>query len=273
MDVVRGNFAWDSATGRPVGPAAGGPKQYLDPEIAGEGTKVIMSDGTTVSYNPPPVNAAMFDYSKIKSIQHYFNRTDFHWFPIWLFHPELPDVIAKDAKDAFENYGVSLIEKSRDELAQYGGGKYRWKYEDWSKWRTTPYHQPKFDPHNPGTGKTYIPRAPDPTIASHDLIARVVAAMQGGQNEFLEKLLSAMAAASQGPAPKPAEPEKPLRGVLQAGFDGDERGIWEAQAKDMGLKVDGRWSLDRLKKEVSAAITKLGSEEELPPAFVGPDTA
>ena len=35
-------------------PKRNGSIEYLDPEIAGHGTKVLLSDGSEGTYNPPP---------------------------------------------------------------------------------------------------------------------------------------------------------------------------------------------------------------------------
>ena len=47
----------------------------LDPEIAGEGQKILSSEGEQLSWSPPPVRPAVPDMSQIKRLQRYFNRT------------------------------------------------------------------------------------------------------------------------------------------------------------------------------------------------------
>jgi hypothetical protein len=265
MDVTQGDFRFDVRSGKVTSSVA--KNGYLDPVIANEGTRVILSDGSEISFNPPPVKPVIPDWSEYKSIRHYFTRTDYHFFPTWLYHPTEEPVIAQNAQEAFEKYGVHLLERTDDEQAQFGGGKYRWLFD--RQWRTTPYDKKaKFDALNPGANKNYVPTAPNPQIAQHALIEQVVAAMSSGQNEFLKNLLTAMGIV---PANHTSQQEVSAAPALNASPVDDERVVWEAQAKELGLKVDGRWSLDRLKKEVTAAFDKRADAER---AFIqSPETA
>lgn len=137
-DVVRGDFAFDVGSGTAV--AAGvmqGKPQYLDPEISGEGSKVLLSSGKEISYSAPPQDLPMPRWENIEHLKKYFGRREHVIFPCWLYHPVLPAVVAKDARVAFEQYGVRLHESTDEERAMYGAGKYRWAFT--TEWRTVPY--------------------------------------------------------------------------------------------------------------------------------------
>jgi hypothetical protein len=249
--ISQGNFGYDIATGQATG-VAQGRRQYLDPEIANEGTKVIMSDGSTITYNTPPPQAAIFDYSKVKGLAKYFNRTDFHFFPTWVYHPDGREAIAKDAQECGDKYGIFLVKRSAEEKAKFGGGDYRWEFSDTTEWRPARFGPKKFDPENPDTGKIYVPRAPDPKIANHELIERVVAAMQGGQNDFLLKLLSAMQNTASNAAPVPEEVKEPEASAVELGSQKSAKEHWQAVAEEAGIEIDKRWGIDRIKTEIAA---------------------
>jgi hypothetical protein len=262
---------------------------YLDPEIAGEGTKVILSDGEQITWNEPPPKPVMPDWSGIKSLKRYFNRTGFQVWPAWLYHPTEPARLVKNAQEAGE-LGVCYREATNDERARYGL-KTVWDWQDDSQWRPNPYGTPKFDPKNPGQGKTYVAAVPNPSIAQNDLLrelvplvtAAVVAAVKGGggpamaagidaslQEEFLRFVAWKKSSETIGDALKEdiaASPDGekaasdagslplPANGVaanaLSAG--NGERTALEAQARAKGLRIDGRWSLDKLKAELAKA--------------------
>lgn len=260
MDVVQGDFRWDSSTGKVVSPV--GKKTYLDPEIAGEGTKVIMSDGKTVTYTPPAVKPTIPDWSTFKSIQHYFNRKDFYFFPCWLYHADGRSVIAETAQDAGEKYGVWLKKRTKEEQMQFGGGEYRWEFAEGSEWRPQPQATPKFDPANIGQGKNYMPKPPDPKIAQNELLADLIPTVTAA-------VITAMKASGQGASPANVDQnewneflafkawkqsQKVVEAVVQQEPQEDEQSLWEAKAAEAGIKIDRRWSLDRLRKEVMSAL-------------------
>lgn len=264
MDITQGNFTFDVRTGQVTGVVGG--RQYLDPEIAGEGTKVIHSDGSTVTFNPPPVQAAIFDYSKVKSLQKYFNRTDFQFFPTWVYHPDGRSEIAKNAEECATKYGIRLLKRTDEEKAKYGGGDYRWEFHENSEWRPVPFGPKKFDPDNPDTGKIFVPKAPDPKIAQHELIAQVVQAMQGGQNDFLLKLLSAMQASGATQA-MPAEPKTAILEdqLPPLGSQKSAKEHWQEVAEAEGVKIDKRWSIDKIKSAIVKARGDDASQRALAP--------
>ena len=268
MDVVSGNFAFDVKTGQVQGGAS---RQYLDPSISGEGTKVIMSDGQVVTYNPPPPQPVIPDHSKVKHLQKYYNRTDHNYFPMWLYHPSEPAVIAKSAQEAGEVYGVEWVETTEDERREYGLGSHRWKCS--RGWQQKPFPKDiKFDPNNPVHGKNYIaaPAKPiDPTIAQNAMVEQLVTSLQSGNRDLLMQLAAIFAQAVGGSAPvlrdAAADLQTPVpaealssghRAAMEAIKDDGERAQWESIAREANIKVDGRWSLKKLREYVTAELEK-----------------
>ena len=245
----------------------------LDPEIAGEGVKVIMSDGETVTYTPQPPKPVMPDWSGIKSIRHYFNRTDFKVWPAWLYHPTEEARIVKNEHEAAE-LGVCYRAATIEEKGRYGLS-HVWDWTEDSLWRPKPYPSGarKYDPRKPEAGKEYIATPQSAMSANRELLntvlpevtAAVVAALkQGGSvapdninakdwDQFLE--FQAWKKTQEAADALLAE-EAPQESVLTAGTETsaeDELAHWEAEAIRKGLKIDGRWSLERLKTEVQKA--------------------
>jgi hypothetical protein len=257
---------------------------YLDPEIAGEGQKVILSDGDQVSWSPPPAKPVMPDMSQIKAIQRYFNRTGHAVWPAWLYHPTEEPRLVKNANEAAE-LGVCYRQATMDEKGRYGRD-HVWDWKDDSQWRPTPHGVVKFDPKKPGTGKTYIPEAPNPVHAQNDLLAMLVPAVAAAVASSLkatgpgapanidpndwdaflkfqawQKANQVVQEVAKAPAPdaSDAHPD-PAGAVLNAlqeaageGAETDERESWLAEAERKGLKVDKRWSTERIKAEVLKA--------------------
>ena len=246
---------------------------YLDPEIANEGSKVILQDGEVVSFNPPPPKPVMPDWSQIKSIRHYFNRTNLKQFPAWLYHPTEGARIVKDEFEAAE-LGVCYREATTDEKGRYGQ-THVWDWKDDSKWRPKPYPENlKFNPNKMQQGKIYVPTPQEPRAANRELLetvlpevtAAVVAALrsQGSVNpdkidpkqweEFIafqawKKTQEAIDDVVNNPGG-----DLPLQGnALSLSKDDEEYNQLVADATAKGIKVDKRWSLGRLKEEMQKA--------------------
>ena len=251
---------------------------YLDPEIAGEGVKVIHSDGEQVNWTPPPVRPVMPDWSQIKSIQKYFNRSGYQTWPSWLYHPTEAPRIVKNAEEAGE-LGVCYREATDDERAKYGK-KTVWDWADDSKWRPTPYERDlKFDPTKLGQGKTYIPTAPNPRVAQHELVealipqvaAAVAQALKATgpsapahidpkqwdaflQFQAFQKTAETVdALKEESDASLASAHTNALSAVYSEDDDADERSLWIDEAKRLNVKIDGRWSLERIKEAVEKA--------------------
>lgn len=149
---------------------------YLDPEIAGEGQKVILSDGTVETWNAPPPKPVMPDWSQIKSIARYFNRQGYQVYPAWLYHPTEEPRLVKNADEAAE-LGVCYRKATIDEKGRYGVDSV-WDWQDGSLWRQKPYEgRTKFDPLKPGTGKTFMPAPRNPASEQSQLLQELIPAV------------------------------------------------------------------------------------------------
>lgn len=246
----------------------------LSPDIAGEGAKVLMVDGEVITFNPSPPKPVMPDWSEIKSIRHYFNRTGFKVFPAWLYHPTEQPRIVKDAHEAAE-LGVCWREATIEEKGRYGL-EHVWDWKEDCEWRQTPFKtERKYDPRKPEQGKEYIATPVAQATANRELLntvlpevtAAVVAALkQGGSvapdkidpkqwesflafqawqktQQAIDLIAPVIGNAAEGNALAPTEPIP----------EENERALWEAEAERKGIKVDGRWSLERLKAAVDKA--------------------
>ncbi len=251
----------------------------LSPEIAGEGTKVILSDGEQVNWNPPPPKPVTPDWSQIKSIRKYFGRTDYQIWPAWLYHPKEQPRLVKNEHEAAQ-LGVCYRRATLEEKGRYGRD-FVWDWKDGCEWRPYPLEQPQFDPANPGMGKVFVPSAPNQATAQHSLIQALIPAVAEAVakslkstgpaapsnidpeqwEQFLQfqafqktqQLVDEAASAESEPSQlqnetEPEEPKNALSLTVQEEWD-----LWAAEAKDRGIKVDGRWSLQRLKDEVEKA--------------------
>ncbi len=243
---------------------------YLDPEIAGEGQKVILSDGEQLNWSPPPPKPVTPDWSGIKSIQKYFNRTGYQVYPAWLYHKDTDESrLVKNADEAAE-LGVCYREATIEEKGRYGRNAV-WDWQDTSPWRPLPNAtKAAFDPRHPGQGKLYVPAAPNPTIAQNELLrelvplvtAAVVQAVKGGGTVAAPASVDAAQwdefvkfqawQKSQQAVSELAKPDGDGVNALRPnGFM--ERGGLEAMAMALGIKADGRWSIERLRAEVEKA--------------------
>lgn len=249
-------------------------KTVLSSDIAGEGQKVLLSDGTVSEYLPPPEKPVIPDLSHIKSIKHLFGVRPYVTFPAWLYHPDESPVIVRSDEEA-SRYGLGY--RSATDLER---GKYRveklWDWTDDTKWRPEPWPGTMpFDPKRPGTGKTFVKEDIDPIVAQNSLLnavvpavtAAVLAGLKGGaapsapahiDQAQWEKFLAFEAFQKSSQAieevratlSEPEETEEQMGAKISAA---DERRLWEEEAERKGIKVDGRWSLDRLKSEVEKA--------------------
>jgi hypothetical protein len=249
----------------------------LSPDIAGEGAKVLMSDGDVISFNMPPPKPVMPDWSGIKSIRHYFNRTGYRVYPAWLYHPTEQPRVVKDEHEAAE-LGVCYRDASIEEKGRYGL-EHVWDWKDDSPWRPQPYAgTTKFDPNKAEQGKVYIATPQSQHSSNRELLntvlpevtAAVVAALkQGGSvapgkvnpeqwDEFLafqawKKTQEAIDAIIPATAAVEEIVEKEAEVVDTNLPPEQERELWLEEANRKGVKVDGRWSLERLRTEVEKA--------------------
>ncbi len=240
---------------------------YLDPEIAGEGIKVSL--GEKISYNTPATTAPIPDWSKIKltkaadgrviNFQAYFYKTGYEPWPAWLYHPTEPAKLVDDQKAGAE-LGVYYREATQDERMRMGGKTALW---DWAKdtlWRPMPYDGTQ-KPDIKAYGKELVIARADPALAQNALLAALVEALgkntasasATAQTQLVEALVAALAK-SGGSLPAAPVEEAPAESSALSGITPDEeRELWKTEAEAKGIKVDGRWSIQRIKDEIEKA--------------------
>ncbi len=268
MELVS-NFTADSLAGKP--------RIYLDPEISGEGMKIRMddSDGGEIIGDPAP-KIVYPDLSQFKPLRKYFNRTGYQVYPTWIYNHKTGDEkIVKNAAEA-SSHGVIFRETTMEERAAFGVN-FRWDYEPNSEWRTKPIAKKRVvDPDNMEGGKNFVARRQIETTVDHDaLISRTVAAVMVAMNakapaapanvdpvqwkeyqEFLAFREATKAVAETAVDEIPIADEQPEdEPVIIHNMTGDEdpRAKWLAEASRLGIKVDGRWSTQRLIEECQKA--------------------
>jgi hypothetical protein len=212
--------------------------EYLDPAIANEGqsadnwspgmawTNAPSSDGEEYQpdIEPPHIN----DYAAFKKHKHYrqyFRPYRYVPFPAWMYHP------TKEAK----------IVKSAEEVTALG-----------PEWRREPFTR-KIDM----TGKSLPVKSETQRLA--ETVASALAAQKQGASAIDPTSIAAVVAAvmaALGPqAPQRAPSEATLGNAaptlpLEAADEKLERTALLELAEKEGVKVDGRWSNDRIKKEL-----------------------
>jgi len=253
----------------------------IDQQIAGEGQKIILSDGEQVNYSPPPTKPVIPDWSEIKSIRHLFNRRGHVVYPAWLYHRDTTEQrLVKNAEEAAA-LGVCYRKTSDDERGRYGANAV-WDWTDDSPWRPTPFAQHlKFNPESPGQGKEFVRPGADSAVVRNAqmrdialVVAQAVASElaksgpakpaaldQGDWEEFLRfKAWQKSDAAVRALADSEDQNESPSA-LANALSEDEERKLWEEEATKKGVKVDRRWSLQRLRDEVTKAANALGGGE------------
>lgn len=245
---------------------------YLAPEIAGEGDPVVLSDGENMNWTPPPEKLVMPDWSQIKSIRHYFGRKGGPVYPAWLFHPTEPDRLVKNAAEA-DALGVCYRKATADEKMRYGHDSV-WDWQDGSLWRPKPQRGRQFDPNKMETGKIYQPAQQSPAMANNALLESLIPAVAAAVAQSL-KITGPAAPATIDPKQweaflafqafqKTAEAVDEIKqDQAYAERDEDEltgnalnapdRETVIAEAERAGIKVDKRWSVDRILTEIGKA--------------------
>jgi hypothetical protein len=257
----------------------------LSSDVADEGQSVhINSEGEAVSWIAPQAKAVMPDWSGIKSLRRYFGSHIHKAYPAWVYHPTEAPRIVKNAEEAAE-LGIGYREATMEERGRYGV-KSVWDWTAECKWRPDPWPGAmKFDPSKPTHGKNYMPSTPNPVIAQNALLeavipqvtAAVIQALKSNGPAAPANIDSAQWAKFQ--AFLAYEKSQEAMDVIKERLGGDvevdaadegegaatnalaggsltpdeERKLWQDEAERKGIKVDGRWSLAKLKSEVEKA--------------------
>jgi hypothetical protein len=208
--------------------------EYLDPEIANEGQSVnnwqpgAWTNAPATSdeeYQPDIEPPHIQDYAAFKKHKHYrqyFRAYRYVPFPAWMYHAtQEPKLV-----------------KSKEEVAALG-----------PEWSPTPL-KPRIDM----TGKSLPVKSETQRLA--EVVATALAAKQGtapiDATAIAAIVAAVMAALPQGTQQKPAEPDlESLMPPLDATADEtiERKALLELAEKE-GIKVDGRWSNQRIKKEL-----------------------
>ena len=214
----------------------------------------------------------MPDWSGIKSIARYFNRTGYAPYPAWVFHKNGEQKLLKNSDEAMA-LGIYYREATQEERNRYGRQAV-WDWKEDCDWRPNPWEgNVKFNPNRPETGKNVVLAAANPAHAQHDLVRMIV-----------PEVAAAVAQALKGSAPgappnidpadwaefqqflafkKSSEAVNALadatgkEDLTQTGVtDDQERSVWIEEAEERGIKIDKRWSLARIKQEIDKAEKK-----------------
>jgi hypothetical protein len=231
---------------------------FLDPSIDGGS-----QSANDVNFTPPPEKLVMPDWSQIKKIRHYFgkkNSTEF--FPAWIYHKDTAEKrIVNSAKEA-EELGIGFRATTEDEKTKFGGD-YVWDWEDDCMWRPKPGPQHnKFNPNKPETGKTVVwpDRHQSPSVEA--TVAAVMAALKTAApsapasvksedwEEFQKYLAFKKASDIMAPAEKASDGGELNANALSHNQDRD---VWIETAEERGVKIDKRWSIEKIKAAIEKA--------------------
>jgi hypothetical protein len=227
----------------------------LDPAIAGEGQKV----SGDISWTPPPPAPVIPDISQVKSIRHYFGRSNFPVWPAWLYHPTEDPRLVNNADEAGK-LGVTYRKASDEEKGRYGRD-WVWDWMPTTQWRPYPLQSRKFDPANPGQGKNYVRPTLDPMIEQNKLLTQL---LPGLADVIAQGLAKALQQAGNAPAAS-LDPRTLAADAVSSGAKAmldqtaeqpnalAEAAQWDAllqEAEARGIRVDKRWSVKTLQEHI-----------------------
>jgi hypothetical protein len=218
----------------------------LDLEIAGEGVKVNLSEGSPVAFKPPSAKPIVPDWSTFEPIRKYFFRTGYEVWPSWLYHPTEEPRLVNNADEAMD-LGVLFREPTEDERVRYGVSVGVWDQEAGCQWRPQPYGKPKFDPHRPDTGKEVIWPRQDPATILAQAMRQNGAQISSAQTAVLQELVTLLKGGAGASEAFVEESTNPLASQSAAL---PPRDVLEAEAASLGIKVDGRWSNAKLAEHI-----------------------
>lgn len=242
--------------------------EYLPAEIANEGQKAgaIVTDNNDGSgdYQPPMDLPHVPDYKGIKSIAKYFpqysNRPYVHKpFPAWVYHMTKEPMLIHDKINS-EGRVIKTAAEWAAELGLTWEGPPRMRWNVSGEWNPEPVAAPKSK--TAGTGKVLVEAVKTIASQASDNIATIIAAVMAAMGKAEKPGTNALAAdpdyaaflafkefQKQAGAPPAAQPvETQAQGsVLSAE---DEKAVLIDAASERGVKIDKRWSVERLKEEL-----------------------
>lgn len=230
----------------------------FDPNSIGEGQSLraaVLSDGEAEQWTPPDVKTAFPDWSQVPKLKKYFGRKGGPVYPAWLFHPTKADKLVNNAEEA-GNLGVVYRKASDEERFQFGHQSV-WDWQRGSddlKWRPFPQQRRKFDPHHMETGKIYQASATSSQPNIESLVAAVTASVLTAMKTSTSTAPSHVNSKEweEFLAFQAFKKTTETVNALASEEEGGERSQLIAEAERLGLKVDKRWSTERLKTEVQS---------------------
>lgn len=245
------------------------PIQYLDPAIANEGfhaerdVVVDLNDGSG-NYQPAiprPRIPFLTEDSIPKSIKKYFPQFSNQpyterAFPAWFYHATKAPILIAD--EYYTNgEGEKVLKEKAAEKASRLGIRYRGPGQGWEC--TGEWHPKPIQPHGPNvkdTGKSVAP-----VDNRNDQLAAAITKAMAGANSSADQatvvaaaVAAALKAVGIGTHPVEAPPPAPQVNALAPTLPADEeKDILIGLAKEKGIKIDGRWSVDRIKEALDQA--------------------
>lgn len=210
--------------------------EYLDSEIANEGQR---ADDAFVAPKRPHV----WDYAQLKEHEHYgkyFAERPFRAFPAWIYNHKTGEIkIVGDAKAAAQ-YGVSYNTTARFH-----------HYECTGDWMDEPRKDTKPDVTTAGKSLVSI-SASQAANTTADTMAQILKKLIADKTSpELSEAISADKEYQNYLAFKRAQSKKaPVEAVEEAI---DEKALLIEAAASRDIKVDKRWSIDRIKSELDKA--------------------
>lgn len=238
--------------------------QYLDPEIANEGELAMLpGEGTPAPMDAPHIPDYSWVIAKDKIAKYFRKFVPYHHkaYPTWVYHPteeprlledrytrEDPPRLIKSAKDQAADLGVIFRKTTPEELAQ-GFPATRWEFK--GDWRTTPY---KVANRSNAYGKTMPPPSQTEVIATAVATAMRAAGSANGSADIIGATVAAvMAALGKVQTPSTADPAHAMENLTVKTVS-EEKAALTKVAEESGIKVDKRWSTDRLKAELDKIV-------------------
>lgn len=208
--------------------------EYLDPEIANEG----LSADDMPEIEEPHIN----DYATLKKHKHYkryFKPYVFQPFPAFIYHKTDGEKLVGDAKTAAQ-YGVS-----------YNKEDSHWVCE--GDWKVKPVVARKASPTD--TGKTLVnATAQQAAMGTNELMAQILQQLVKGQGSVAPALATAIGEDKEYQdylAFKRMQAGEAPKAILDADLPPvDEKALLIEAAESRDIKIDKRWSVDRIKTEL-----------------------
>lgn len=208
--------------------------EYLDPEIANEGLHAEeMPD-----IEEPHIN----DYATLKKHKHYkkyFKPYIFQPYPAYIYHAKEGEKLVGDAKTAAQ-YGVSYNKEDSHWVCI-------------GEWKVKPIVARKPNPQD--TGKTLVTAtASQSAMGTNELMAQILAQLVKGQGSVAPALATAIGEDKEYQDYLAFKRMQAAKDETKADLPPiDEKALLIEAAESRDIKVDKRWSIERIKSELDKA--------------------